>query len=37
MSDPILEGAIKIRKLLADGKPFFIGRNGTIEIETVYA
>ncbi len=36
MSDPILEGAIKIRKLLADGKPFFIGRNGTIEIETLF-
>jgi hypothetical protein len=32
----ILEGAIQIRKLLADGKPFFVGRNGTIEIEVLF-
>jgi len=32
----ILEGAIKIRKLLASHKPFFVGRNGTIEIETLF-
>ena len=36
MSGSILDGAIHIRKVVATGKPFFIGRNGTIETEVLF-
>ena len=34
--DTILAGALKIRELMAGDKPFFIGRNGTIETEVLF-
>lgn len=36
MSDNILEGAVQIRNLLSASEPFFVGRNGTIEIEVLF-
>lgn len=29
------DGAAKIRDLISSGKPFFVGRNGTIEMQTI--
>jgi len=29
------DGAAAIRKLIRRGEPFFVGRNGTIEIQTI--
>ena len=34
--ETILAGALKIRELMAGDKPFFIGRNGTIETEVLF-
>lgn len=33
--DDIDNGAARIKKLVQSGKPFFVGRNGTIEIQTI--
>jgi len=33
--DQIDTGAARIKKLVQSGKPFFVGRNGTIEIQTI--
>lgn len=36
MTDSIEEGAIRICELFKGGGPFFVGRNGTIELEVLY-
>jgi len=36
MTAEVEAGAVAIRDLFAGEKPFFIGRNGTIEVETLY-
>jgi hypothetical protein len=34
--EKILAGALQIREVVAGGKPFFIGRNGTVETEVLF-
>ena len=36
MDDSVLEGALRIRNSFLQSEPFFIGRNGTIEIEIIF-
>jgi hypothetical protein len=35
-SETILAGALQIREIVASKNPFFIGRNGTIEVEVLF-